>query len=225
VSYAHLLPRYLTIHHSPPGRREALPRLRATNDPPVVTHPDDLALVRDALAHRPAAVDALGARLQCIGPMVRSRHRALAPWIPDTDLPDLEQEVAIKVIERLPRYQGLAALESWLFAFCDGVMRNAGRGHRRRQERQRDLDAAAGSVATDGATEAADGGSHADLHACLERLGRGERELVRTKHFDGLPLAELAARIGAGLNTLKSRYFRTLQKLRLCLERRRGGGR
>ena len=225
MSYAHLLPRYLTVHHAPTGRREALPRLRAANDPPVVTHPDDLALVRDALAHRRAAVDALGARLQCIGPMVRSRHRALAPWIPDTDLPDLEQEVAIKVIERLPRYQGLAALESWLFAFCDGVVRNAGRGHRRRQERQHELDTEAGSLVADGAPEAPGDDSHADLHACIERLGRSERDLVRTKHFDGLPLAELAARVGAGLNTLKSRYFRALQKLRRCLERRHGGGR
>jgi len=191
----------------------------------MVTHPEDLALVRDALAGRPAAITALGERLQCIGPMTRSRRRALAPWLPETDLPDLEQEVASKLLERLQRYQGFAALESWVFAFCDGIVRNAGRSHRRKQARDHQLDTVANHASADGASEVTGRDRHEDLHACLERLGKTERELVRTKHFDGLQLAELAARLGAGINTIKSRYFRALQKLRLCLERKDGGGR
>lgn len=191
----------------------------------MVTHPEDLALVRDALARRPVAVARLGERLQCIGPMTRSRRRSLAPWIPDTDLPDLEQEVASKVLERLPSYQGLAALESWVFAFCDGVVRNAARSHRRKQARDHQLEAAADHIDADRSAGTSDSDNHEDLYACLEGLTRAERELVRGKHHDGLQLAELAARLGAGLNTIKSRYFRILQKLRLCLERKRGGAR
>jgi RNA polymerase sigma-70 factor (ECF subfamily) len=223
VSYAHLLPRYLTRSQLPDIRHEAGPRTRAVAGEPVVTHPDDLALVRDALAGRSDAIEALGERLKCIGPMTRARRRVVAPWLPDTDLPDLEQEVATKVIERLPRYSGLAALESWVFAFCDGVVRNAGRRHFRNQARQQDLTAADALAAGDGRSERGDSDRHEDLHACLEGLGQAERDMVRTKHFDGLQLNELAAALGAGLNTIKSRYFRALQKLRLCLERKHGG--
>jgi RNA polymerase sigma factor (sigma-70 family) len=146
--------------------------------------------------------------------MVRSRRRVLAPWIPAASLIDLEQTVALRVIECLPRFRGLAGLESWIFAFCDGVVRNAGRRHRRHDALFPRLGPRA--VAALAAKAPA---SHLDLHMCLDCLCAADRELVWARHWDGLRLDQVAARLGVCRNTVKSRYHRALKQLRPCLQR------
>ena len=195
---------------------DARPRLRLEGDRPLVEHSADLALVASALQGDVAAVTRLGERLTCIGPIVRARARLLAPMLPATDLPDLEQEVATKVIERLASYRGLAALESWVYAFCEGEVRNAARRHRRIEVRLRSLESTDVGSPTAEPAEPAD---HADLGACLGRLAANERILVDGRHFLGLSFSALAGRAGAGLAAVRSRYYRALKLLRACLER------
>lgn len=175
-------------------------------------HADDLALVRAALAGDRAAADRVAERLACIARILRARARSLCGGLPEHDLLDLAQDVATKVYERLRAYEGRAALESWVFAFCEGELRNA---LRRRQRRSGDTGLDAGALAAP-PLEVED---FADLYRCLDRLGAGERELVRKKHYDGLVLEAIATRSGTNLNTVKSRYYRALVQLRRCLER------
>ena len=202
---------------------QPLPRflLNRASDRAQETFAEDLALVRAVLARCPVAVLALGERMRCIRKMVRCRRRTLAPWIPASALADLEQAVALRVLECLPRFRGLAGLESWIFAFCEGGVRNAGRFHRRHDARVNLL----GSRAV-AALAAAAPRSHLDLRTCLDCLGAADRELVCARHWDGLRLDQLAVRLGVCRNTIKSRYHRAMKQLRACLLRcvARGGG-
>lgn len=202
---------------------QPLPRflLSRASDRTQETFAEDLALVRAVLARCPVAVVVLGERMRCIRKIVRCRRRMLAPWIPSSSLADLEQAVALRVLECLPRFRGFAGLESWIFAFCDGAVRNAGRFHRRHDARLHLLDPKAFA-----ALAAAAPRSHLDLQRCLDCLAAADRELVRARHWDGLRLEQLAVRLGICRNTVKSRYHRALKQLRDCLRRcvARGGG-
>ena len=55
------------------------------------------------------------------------------------------------------------------------------------------------------------------LHRCLQDVPPDRRELVRMAFVDGLTHAELAARLGQPLGTIKSSIRRALLVLRACL--------
>jgi len=57
----------------------------------------------------------------------------------------------------------------------------------------------------------------AQLYLCLEELQQRQRTAIRTAFFDGLTYAELAARQGVPLGTMKSWVRRGLLRLRECL--------
>ena len=57
----------------------------------------------------------------------------------------------------------------------------------------------------------------AQLHLCLDELEEQQRTAIRTAFFDGLTYAELAARQGVPLGTMKSWVRRGLLRLKDCL--------
>ena len=57
----------------------------------------------------------------------------------------------------------------------------------------------------------------AQLYLCLEELQQRQRTAIRTAFFDGLTYAEIAARQGVPLGTMKSWVRRGLLRLRECL--------
>jgi RNA polymerase sigma factor (sigma-70 family) len=177
-----------------------------------VSHGADLALVRAAVRGDATSVDELARRLRCVGRILRVRSRALCGGLPEVELQDLAQDVLVKVLAKLRSYAGRAALESWVFSFCEGELRNALRKRRSRPVPLA-LDADAPLAATEADRERFD-----DLLACLEKLASTDRRIVQWKHESGLHLAQIAERACANLNTIKSRYYRALQQLRGCLE-------
>lgn len=87
----------------------------------------------------------------------------------------------------------------------------------------------AGFVALDEAAEVADPGPLADaqllaagedhvLHGCVEGLDRRDAHFIRSAFIGGATYADLAAREGEPLGTVKSRIRRALIKLRACME-------
>lgn len=56
------------------------------------------------------------------------------------------------------------------------------------------------------------------LRHCLDTLEREARTMIRAAFLDGLSYAELAARAGVPLGTMKSRIRRGLQQLKGCME-------
>lgn len=64
--------------------------------------------------------------------------------------------------------------------------------------------------------------SHA-LHGFLAELNHDQRQVLELAYFEGLPLAEIAARLTLPIGTVKSRMSRAIGELRLRVER--GDGR
>lgn len=56
-----------------------------------------------------------------------------------------------------------------------------------------------------------------DLYNALERLSPDERKIVQLRFFQGLKLEEVAEAMGLNLNTVKSKLYRTIEKLRLSM--------
>ena len=70
------------------------------------------------------------------------------------------------------------------------------------------------------ARQALDPGSHR-VRAVLDRLPPGERDVVRMRHIDRLTHAEIAARLGIPIGTVKSRGHRGHRRLQTWLPARR----
>ena len=124
-------------------------------------------------------------------------------------------EVIARVWAQLGQYRGHAALESWVFRFCEFELINAVRRKRRRP----------GIALDDVAAEEPrrSGVDNERVYQCLDRLLPEEAAAVRLKHFAELTFEEIAARERAPLATVKSRYYRALEKLRFWLAPLRGG--
>ena len=58
--------------------------------------------------------------------------------------------------------------------------------------------------------------------ASLDRLAPADAEVLRLKHFEDLTLEAIARRTGSALNTVKSRYYRALDRLRRSVAAQRG---
>jgi RNA polymerase sigma-70 factor (ECF subfamily) len=176
----------------------------------MVTHPADLDLVQRCLAGERDARDQVGARLSCLPRIVAARNRRLTPPLDASRLQDVAGEVSLQVWNKLHEYNGLAALESWLYRFCEFTLLNAAR--RARKEQTDALDEA-GTAA-----RSADSDLDAErLHLLMARLPDDESAAVRGKHFDDLTFEQIAERLAIPLTTVKGRYYRGVERLRTWL--------
>ncbi len=57
-----------------------------------------------------------------------------------------------------------------------------------------------------------------DLKSAIERLPEHERSVVILRYFEDMTLEQVAQAAGENLNTVKSRLYRALGKLRIALE-------
>lgn len=57
-----------------------------------------------------------------------------------------------------------------------------------------------------------------DLKRALERMDQKDKAVIQLKYFEDMKLDEIADVLGENVNTVKSRLYRSLKKLRLELE-------
>ncbi len=178
---------------------------------------DDFALVQRVLRRDPSALELLIERLGCVPRMLAARNAAHGALLRDVDLVDLGHDVLTKIWEQLPHYRGEAVLETWAHRFCEYALMNAIRRRRR----------APPPLPEDAVAPMADRG-HLEpteldqVHRALARLPDDDAEIVRRRHFHDESFDAIAARTGAPTPTIKSRYYRSLQKLRFWLQPRFG---
>lgn len=207
-----------------PGRNVGLATLCARSmtvrSHSLVSHAQDLALVQAVVAGDSGARARLADRMACVGRMVAARHRELGAPLDDAALRDVVGDTVTRVWQKLADYRGLSAFESWVFVFCEGELRNSVRRWRRRRERETSM-----SDDLDDVIQASQVALPAeDIHHCLQKLVDFDQCVMRSKHFDGFTLEQIAGRLKMNLNTVKSRYTRALQQLKQCLLRREAGG-
>lgn len=176
----------------------------------MISHPDDLALVQRCLAGEAGARERFGERLACIPRLLAARNRRLSAPLAEGLLHDIASDVVLQVWQRLADYNGYAAIESWLYRFCELTLCNAMRRARRVQAEALDPDSAPAPAATD----AHDGER---LQLALARLPAEEFEVVRAKHYEESTFEQIAARFAIPLTTAKGRYYRAMMRLRYWL--------
>lgn len=141
--------------------------------------------------------------LRDLVPRVRNLCRYLVRG--DSDVDDLAQEGLIAVMRGLPTFRGESRLESWVDRV---VARQALAGARRRRlvfarEASHAVDLQlVGATASPGAEQYV---ARRELARRLDDLPAAQREALVLHHVVGLSVPEVAAEIGAPLETVRSR--------------------
>jgi RNA polymerase sigma-70 factor (ECF subfamily) len=177
---------------------------------------DDLLLVRRALERDDDAVREVGERLQCVPRILAARNARAGRPLGEDDVLEAAQEVIARVWSQLGEFRGQSALESWVYRFCEFELVNAVRRKRRSPQAvvAETLVQPAGSEPVDCER----------VYQGLDRLLPEEAAVVRLKHFSELTFEEIAVRERAPLATVKSRYYRAMEKLRFWLAPLKDGG-
>jgi RNA polymerase sigma-70 factor, ECF subfamily len=162
-----------------------------------------------------ALIDAFGPRLfgyfvRC----VRSRD----------DAEDLLQEVFLRVVRTIDRYEHRQQFDAWIFRIAANLVRDRSRRESRAPTLYSfdDEDRADESrqVATGRRRDAAEGpgASSAELDRAMDQLNPGERDVLLLRHFSGMSFVNIADVLGLPLGTVLAKSHRAIGKLRVILE-------
>jgi len=151
------------------------------------------------------------------------------------DASDLVQETYLQAHEHFGRFRGRteAELVTWLRQILATTLANLVRhyyGTQRRDVRlerelaaelDRSSQALAGGLAADGSSPSQRASRREQAVLLADALGRlpdDYREVLVLRHLEGLPFAEVAARMGRGVDATKKLWTRALDRLRRVLE-------
>jgi RNA polymerase sigma-70 factor, ECF subfamily len=171
---------------------------------------DDAELVRRWQDGDPAAFEALVRRWQ--RPVARFLARLLGPSGP---VPDLCQEVFLRVHLHRDRYRAQGCFSTWLYSIALNLARDSARRSARKPVALPDEGLAASSPPAERAWERRELGEAVDL--ALDRLPLPLREVLVLRHYQGLSFEDMARLLGTPASTLKSRFAVALRRMQQLL--------
>lgn len=119
---------------------------------------------------------------------------------------DVVQESIVRALSKSDSLRQPEYLKTWFYR----ILLNESMNHYRRGRRLVPLDE---SVA-DGPAPASDPAERLDLYAAIDRLDPKEQAIIKLRFFEDMKLEEIAHITGTNLNTVKSRLYKSLRKLR-----------
>ncbi|MGE3173769.1 MAG: RNA polymerase sigma factor [Planctomycetota bacterium] len=155
--------------------------------------------------------------MRCVPRFLVARSRQIGADLPREVVEDLTQEVVTLVWRKLEGYRGDAALETWVYRFCDLELRNAIRKGAVRAAAVVHVDP--GQLVDQPAEPSAPAVDAERMHRVIDALAADEAAVVRLKHFEQLTFEDVAAALGCSPNTAKTRYYRALGRMRAALAR------
>lgn len=168
-----------------------------------------LDLVRRARAGDPQAMEELVDRLRCVRRFLAFRNASYGRPLDAQELEDTLQETLLALWRKLDQYAGDGALEAWAYRFsCLEILKRI-----QAQERQPMLIEECHDAVPEPHDHGAEPGESEHVYLALERLG-AQAEVVRLKHFETLTFEQIATRLGLPANTVKTRYYRSMERLR-----------
>jgi RNA polymerase sigma factor (sigma-70 family) len=176
--------------------------------------PDDLSLVRAARAGDQEALRVLSERIACLPAMVRGRDRRLGGNLTSHQVEEVVQETVLALWTRLDRYDGSSPLEAWAYGFVVRKHYKACRRPRRDPSATYLLELAESGEQPRIAEEA----EYRALHDAVQALAPPTPEIIHLRHFDELSFEGIADQLDLPVNTVKTRYYRGLRKLRTHLQ-------
>src|SRR5581483_431098 len=147
----------------------------------------------------------------------------------EIDAEDIVQETFLKAWKQIGKFDGRAALGTWLHRICANCSLDHLRARKRKQEVQPEpRDALGESFENPFERLAADSPSPerlalssqiaAMLGPALDELSEMERAAFVMRHYEGLGIEQIAATLGVQPGAAKHSVFRAVQKLRRALE-------
>ena len=119
---------------------------------------------------------------------------------------DVVQEAIVKALEKVDTLREPAYLKTWFYR----ILLNEAMNHFRRTRDLIPFDEAL----NDRPAVTLDPGERLDLYDAIQRLSFPEQTVVKLRFFEELKLEEIAQATGVNLNTVKSRLYKALKKLR-----------
>lgn len=119
---------------------------------------------------------------------------------------DVVQEAIVKALAKIDTLREPAYLKTWFYR----ILLNECMNHFRQSRDMIPYDEAL----HDRAEEGRDPAERLDLYDAIDRLDPREQTVIRLRFFEDLKLEEIARCTGANLNTVKSRLYTALKKLR-----------
>ena len=119
---------------------------------------------------------------------------------------DVVQESIVKALSKYHSLRRPEFLKTWFYRILLNESMNYYRHHRR-------LASLDDSLQTLTAAQE-DTAARLDLHAAIDRLTPQEQTIIRLRFFHDMKLEEIARITGTNLNTVKSRLYKSLHKLR-----------
>ena len=119
---------------------------------------------------------------------------------------DVVQESIVKALTKIDSLREPAYLRTWFYRILLNESMNYFRRGRRLvpfPEQQEEP-----------AAPDPDVGERLDLYDAIDRLSLQEQAVIRLRFFEDMKLEEIAQATGANLNTVKSRLYKSLRKLR-----------
>ena len=118
---------------------------------------------------------------------------------------DVVQESIVKALSKADGLRRPESLKPWFYR----ILVNESMNYYRYTRRLTPLE-----EAPETAAPAGDHAARLDLYAAIDRLDQKEQLIIRLRFFEDMKLEEIAQVTGVNLNTVKSRLYKALRKLR-----------
>lgn len=119
---------------------------------------------------------------------------------------DVVQESVVKALTKIDQLREPAFLKTWFYR----ILVNESMNYHRKNRGLVPLD----DVLWDQESPEPDRDRRLDLYDAIDRLSLPEQTVIRLRFFEDLKLEEIAQITGTNLNTVKSRLYKTLKKLK-----------
>lgn len=127
-------------------------------------------------------------------------------------VPDLCQEVFLKVYQHRGRYRETGAFSAWLYRIALNVARDANRRRRKEPLLLSPVETAAAGPSPDAACELAERGRL--VARSIAELPEPLRVVLVLRHYEQMSFEDMARLLGEPASTLKSRFTAALARLR-----------
>ena len=119
---------------------------------------------------------------------------------------DVVQESIVKALAKADTVRRPEYIKTWFYR----ILLNESMNHYRRTRRLVPLE----DAAPEAADPRGDPAERLDLYDAIERLEPREQAIIRLRFFEDMKLDEIARVTATNLNTVKSRLYKSLRKLR-----------
>lgn len=172
----------------------------------------DQALIAAVLRSDPRACEQFVERMGCVARIVAALNLRGGKPLDDDLLADLAQDTVVIAWSKLSEFRSDAVLENWVYGIACLEFQNARRRRARILRVQVHLpDLEERHSSEEIATEPVDPD---EIGAALSQLDPRDADLLRMRHELDMTFDKIGVEVGLPANTVKSRYHRSLGRIR-----------